>query len=215
MLKTALMLLPLFLIAALGFWIAIPGKTPQFLISDQEKSAEEAPSENINELNDKLSLLENKVNLLETSNSALLSKISGLESGNSGNTVTVTPVSKSPVLIPINPGGSVNSTTWTNLTSGSITVDPANYPGYKNAYLIINLSVYQGQGTAYAQLVNTQNTLAIIPSQVSTTSFSPVGLTSQGFKLPEGSNTYTVQLYTQVSGYPAQAGDSFLQITYN
>lgn len=213
MFKTALMLLPVFLVAALAFWLIFPEKNPQFLISNDKVPVSGDNGQNLDLLNDKLSLLENKVNQLEGSNSALLSKISGLEAGKSGTTPQVAS-NKTPVLIPINPGGSVNSTSWTNLTSGSITVDPANYPGYKNAYLIINLSVYQGQGTAYAQLVNTANTLAIIPSQVSTGSFSPVSLTSQGFRLPTGSNTYTVQLYTQVSGYPAQAADSYLQITY-
>lgn len=214
MFKTALMLLPVFLIAGLAFWLIFPGSNPQFLVNNEKIPVTQDSGQNLDLLSDKLSLLENKVNQLEGSNSALLSKISGLEAGKSGTAPQTVTSSKTPVLIPINPGGSVNSTSWTNLTSGSITIDPANYPGYKNAYLIINLSVYQGQGTAYAQLVNTANTLAIIPSQVSTSSFSPVSLTSLGFRLPAGSNTYTIQLYTRVSGYPAQAEDSFLQITY-
>ena len=208
MLKTAVMLLPVFAIIALAFWFLTPGKSQQVLISDQKQT--EAPQ--ITDINQKLNNLETKVQTLESSNSALVSQINTLQS------VKTTPSQssgkKSPVLLPINPGGDIDSTSWTNLTSGSITVDPADYPGYKNAYLIINLSVYVGQGTAYAQLVNAQNTLAIIPSRVSTGSYSPVSLTSGPFQLPAGSNNYTVQLYTQVPGYPAQAGNSYLQITY-
>lgn len=215
MFKTALFGLILIGLLAICFWLIFPGLSPNF-ISNQKTSA--SPSPTIADVTSQLDILQNKINVLESSNSALISRVAELESDGAPSTVVVQSSSvspnKTPALIPINPGGTVDSTTWTPLTSGSITIDPANYPGYKNAYLIINLSVYQGQGTAYAQLVNTANTLAITPSTVSTSSFSPVSLTSQGFQLPAGSNTYTVQLYTQVGGYPAQAADSFLQITY-
>ena len=213
MLKTALMLLPVFVIIALAFWFLLPGKNAPVIISDQKQTTDISQ---LTGLNAKLDTLKNKVDSLESSNSALLSKISELQTTkNSKRVATVVNNSKkSPVLIPINPGGNVNSTSWTNLTSGSIIVDPADYPGYKNAYLIINLSVYVGQGIAFAQLVNPVSTLAIIPSQVSTNSYSPVSLTSGPFQLPTGSNTYTVQLKTLTEGYPAQAADSFLQVTY-
>lgn len=209
MFKTALMLLPVFAIVALAFWLILPSRQQTIIVNDHEERAEEQ----ITGINDKISQLENKVNTLESSNSALLSKLSQLQTG-STKVQSVPTSKKSPVLIPINPGGTVDSTSWTNLTSGNITIDPADYPGYKNAYLIINLSVYVGQGTAYARLVNAQNGLAIIPSTVSTNSYLPVSLTSSPFQLPTGSNQYTIQLYTQVPGYPAQAADSFLQITY-
>ena len=209
MLKTALMLTPIFAIIALAFWLLLPSKQP-LIISDQKQT--QTDTADITGLSDKLNTLESKVDLLESSNSALISKINSLQSGS--KTTPQPAGKKSPVLIPINAGGEVNSTTWTNLTSGSITIDPADYPGYKNAYLIINLSVNVGQGTAFARLVNTANTLAIIPSTVSTSSYLPVTLTSSPFELPKGSNNYTIELYTQVPNYPAQAADSFLQITY-
>lgn len=211
MLKSALMLLPIFALIALAFWFIFPGKTQPVIISNQKQV--HSDNSNVSGLNQKLSDLEQKVNSLESSNSALTSKLNNLQSQDYSKPTQSTS-KKSPVLLPINPGGNVDSTSWTNLTTGSITVDPADYPGYKNAYLIINLSVNVGQGVAYAQLVNSQNTLAIIPSRVSTDSYLPVSLTSGPFQLPAGSNSYTVQLYTQVPGYPAQAGNSFLQITY-
>ncbi len=204
------MLIPIFAIVALAFWFLLPSKPQPLIISDQKQTQTETIE--LTGLSEKLNTLESKVDLLESSNSALISKINNLQSRSK---TTLQPAGKkSPVLLPINAGGEVNSTSWTNLTSGSITIDPADYPGYKNAFLIINLSVNVGQGTAYARLVNTANTLAIIPSTVSTGSYLPVTLTSGPFKLPAGSNNYTIQLYTQVPNYPAQAGDSFLQITY-
>ena len=212
MIKTALMLLPIFAIVALAFWFILPSKIQPILISEQKQV--QSDTSQLTDINQKLNNLESKVTSLESSNSALLSKINILQSAKVVPSQNQGSGKKSPVLIPINPGGNVDSTSWTNLTSGSITINPADYPGYKNAYLIINLSVNVGQGTAYAQLVNPQNTLAIIPSRVSTGSFSSVTLTSGPFQLPAGLSPYTVQLYTQVPGYPAQAGDSFLQITY-
>lgn len=212
MLKLAIMLLPIFALIGLIFWFLLPTKTSPVIISDQKIT----DTSQIVGLSDKLNNLENKVVSLESSNSALLSKLSDLESKKTSHkTSTVTNNSKkSSVLIPINPGGEVNSKEWTNLTSGSITLDTADYPGYKNAYLIINLSVYVGQGQAFAQLVNPKTSLAILPSEVSTSSDKPISLTSGPFKLFNGSNTYTVQLKTLTEGYPAQAANSFLQITY-
>lgn len=211
MLKSTLMLTPVFAIVALAFWFMLPTKTP-LIISDQPPVAQNTQ---LSDLSEKINNLETKVDTLESSSAALIQRISKLQSQNPGvKNAPPQTGKKSPVLFPINPGGNVDSTSWTNLTTGSITVNPADYQGYKNAYLIMNLSVYVGQGTAYAQLVNSQNGLAIIPSRVSTNSYQPVSLTSGPFQLPTGSNSYTVQMYTQVPGYPAQAGNSYLQITY-
>lgn len=206
------MLLPVFAVISLAFWFLLPGKSSSFIISDQKQVTD---TSGLFGLSNKVNLLEEKVDVLESSNSALLSKISQLESAKSGKTTTIISSSKkSPVLIPINPGGNINTKDWTNLTSGSISIDPADFPGYKNAYLIINLSVYVGQGKAFARLINPSNGLAVLDSEVSTNSYSPVSLTSKAFKLPSGSSSYTIQLKTLVEGYPAQAADSFLQITY-
>lgn len=204
-------MLVIILLAVVGavFWFLIPSK--KVIVNDQKQTVVATPS---SDLDKKLVSLENKLNSLESSNSALQSKVSQLEGSKSKTALQGGSVKKSPVLIPINPGGSAPSTTWLNLNSGSITIDSKDYAGYRNAYLIINLSVFQGQGKAFARIVNTSNGLSILDSEVSTSSDTPVRLTSKNFKLPEGSETYTIQLKTLVEGYPAQAADSFLQITY-
>lgn len=207
------MILPIFILVAAGFWLIFPGKKLPILLSEQK--LEVSNNSNIDDLQSKINLLENKIDVMESSNSKLLSKISILESQNNSGSTPVSSQSKSPVLIPINPGGVLDAKDWTSLTSGSIKINPADYPAYANAYLIINLSVYVGQGKAFARLVNTNNGLSILDSEVSTNSYSPVTLTSKPFKLPNGDNTYTIELKTLVEGgYPAQAGSSFLQITY-
>lgn len=209
MFKTAFMLLPVFSLIGLTFWLIIPSRISRpVLISRQE------PLNNLTDLTKKITDLEQKVDNLESSNSGLLSKLTTLESGKSGNSYS-TSAKKSQVLIPINPGGSLDAKDWKNLTSGSIKVDPKDYPGYKNAYLIIDLSVYVGQGRAFGRLTNPDNGLSILESEVSTDSYFPITLTSKPFRLPEGSNNYTISVKTLVEGgYPAQAGKSFLQITY-
>lgn len=204
------MLIPLFIIVGIGFWLIFPQKPTPVIINEDTQTS----NSSLTDLNQKIDNLESKVDSLESSNSALVQQLSNLKTSNLSNTTNQISSKKNPVLLPINPGGSINSTTWENLTTGTVTVSPSDYPGYKNAYLIMNLSVYVGQGIAYAQLVNSQNGLAIIPSRVQTGSDQPVNVTSGPFQLPQGSNTYTVQMYTQVPDYPAQAGDSFLQITY-
>jgi hypothetical protein len=212
MIKTALILTPVIILVAVGFWFILPEKNPSILISDQKP--EVSKTQNIDELHSKVDLLEDKIDVLENSNSELLSKISSLKSQDDRREEPVSS-RKSQVLIPINPGGSFDAKDWKNLTSGSIKIDPADYPGYKEAYLIINLSVYVGQGKAFARLVNPDNSLAILESEVSTNAYAPSTLTSKPFKLPSGSNNYTIQIKTLVEGgYPAQAGESFLQITY-
>src|SRR5688500_9298997 len=129
MLKTALMLTPIFAIVALAFWLILPSKPQPLIISGQQQIQND--SQDLTGLSDKLNSLEHKVNSLESSNSALISKINNLQSV--GKTTSQPAAKKSPVLIPINAGGNINSTEWTNLTSGSITINPADYPGYKNA----------------------------------------------------------------------------------
>lgn len=161
----------------------------------------------------KIALLENKVKILESSIANLSSRITSLESAPK-TTQTSSSSQKTPVYIPINSGGSIDSTTYSNLTSGTITLNSTDYPGYTNMYLIVNLAVSVGQGKAYARLVNTSNSLAILVSEVSTSSYSTVSLTSPAFQLPSGSNTYTVQLKTLVQGYPAQAGYSFIKVVF-
>lgn len=209
MFRSALMLLPIFGLIGLAFWFILPSRTSQpVLISDQ------VPLNNLTNLTKKIDQLEKKVDNLESSNSGLLSKLTILESGKSGNSYSA-PAKKSQVLIPINPGGTLDAKDWKNLTSGSIKVDPKDYTGYKNAYLIIDLSVYVGQGRAFARLSNPDNGLSILESEVSTDSYFPITLTSKPFRLPAGSNNYTISVKTLVEGgYPAQAGKSFLQIVY-
>ena len=210
MLKTAATFIPMIVIIGIGFWLLLPDNKQPVIINKETEVSETG----ITDINQKIEDLESKVDTLESSNSALLTKLDQLQTSPKSNTSGQTNSNKTPVLLPINPGGNIDSTTWSNLTTGTVTVNPADYPGYKNAYLIMNLSVYVGQGTAYAQLVNSQNGLAIIPSRVQTSSDQPVSVTSGPFQLPSGNNSYTIQMYTQVPGYPAQAGNSFLQITY-
>lgn len=215
MVRAVLLLSPIFILVAVAFWIIFPAKNPQSLTSDQNSKVPDMIPKRINDLQSKVDLLENKLDTLEGSNSRLLSKITSLQSTENKKQTPAYFLSKTPVLIPINPGGTLDTKDWKNLTSGSIKINPADYPGYKQAYLIINLSVYVGQGKAFARLVNPDAGLAILESEVSTNAYAPITLTSKPFRLPTGPNTYTVQVKTLVEGgYPVQAGNSFLQITY-
>lgn len=105
------------------------------------------------------------------------------------------------IYIPIGVGGSGTSISDFSSASGQeITIDTGNYQGYKQAVFEANLRIYQGNGTAYARLFNKTDGLAIIPSQVSTTSENFTTVTSAPFSLTAGSKTYTVQVKSS-TGY--------------
>lgn len=112
--------------------------------------------------------------------------------------------------------GSTESTTqqnYTTLTNLSLNLDPANYPGFKSMQLEVSLSVYQGNGMAYAILYNSDAGTQIISSQVSTNSYNPTWVSSNTFTPPSGAHTYQLQLKTN-TGYAAQADNFRIKVNY-
>lgn len=193
--------------------------TDSATVTDYTTKALVAQVSNLDDAAKKINDLENRVKTLENTNADILAKLGKLEQSNPGAVTTLTNTTSSstatpPQYIPLNFTGSVSTSTWTNLTTGTINIDPASYPGYKNMYLIAGIQVYQGQGTAYARLVNTANGAAVLSSQVSTTSQSYTSVTSSAFQLPSGSNPYTLQLMTQTPGYPASVQSAYIMVQY-
>lgn len=164
-----------------------------------------------------ISDLENRVKNLESTITGLTTSVYKLEqkSSPSPSPSAAAPTVKTPIFIPVNSaGGSVNSTSWTSLTSGSITLNPSDFPGYTSMNLIITLNVYQGNGKAYARLANSSNGDGISTSELSTTSENATQVTSGAFTLPSGQASYTIQLKTLTTGYPSIAGSSFIKVNF-
>lgn len=170
-----------------------------------------------NSLN-KITDLENRVKNLENIQTDINARVTKLEKSPlpspSPSTATATSTSKTPVFIPINSGGSVNLSDWTNVSSGSISINPSDFPGYTSMNLIITLNVYQGNGKAFARISNASNGNGIIASETSTTNENATQITSGAFTLPSGSNSYTIQLKTLTVGYSSIAGFSFIKVNF-
>lgn len=190
---------------------------------EEKNTSEQDLLKRVNELSKaqtKIKELENKIKSLENNQSDFNQRLAVLENKQSpapvSSTATTTSTSpaKAPVFIPVNPGGSINSSDWANLSSGTVTINPTDYPGYTSMNLIISLNVYQGNGRAYARLVDTSSGNAVVSSETSTTSENATQVASNSFTLPSGQATYTIQLKTLTVGYPSIAGWSFIKVNF-
>lgn len=165
----------------------------------------------------KINDAEAKIKALEGNYAILKSQIGSLAQSPTpaASTQQTAPAKKSPVFIPVNiSGGSVNSSDWTSLTSGTATINPADYPGYTTMNLIITLNVFQGNGRAFARIADSSNGNAITASETSTTSENATQMVSPAFTLPSSQTTYAIQLKTLTVGYPAIAGSSFIKVNF-
>lgn len=103
--------------------------------------------------------------------------------------------------IPIGNTGSGSSVTdFTSVSGHEVTIDPGNYPGYRQMVLETNFRIFQGNGTGEVRLSNKTDGTAILGSLVSTNSQGYSTKTSAGFSLPGESKTYTVQVKS-TTGY--------------
>lgn len=189
---------------------------------EEKNTSEQDLLKRVNELSkaqSKIAELENKIKSLENNQTDFNQRIRVLENKQSPapsatTATTASSPAKAPVFIPVNSGGSVNSSDWTSLTSGTVTLNPTDYPGYTSMNLVISLNVYQGNGRAYSRLVDTSSGNAIVSSETSTTSENATQVISNSFTLPQGQSTYTIQLKTLTVGYPSIAGWSFIKVNF-
>lgn len=96
--------------------------------------------------------------------------------------------------IPIGYGGSGSSTTdFATVLGHEVTINSADYSGYKQMVFEPNFRIFQGNGKGEVRLYNKTDGTAVLPSVLSTTSQDYSTKTSSGFTLSGGSKTYTVQ----------------------
>lgn len=153
----------------------------------------------------KITELENKLNKLD-------SRVSTLESTPAQGGTTTT-IQKSTQYIPMGNGSSSTAMDWTAVPLPEVTINSADYSGYTNAYLEVQMLVDQGNGTAYARLYNNTDGTAILGSEIFTTSYNYTTVTSGAFKLSSGNKTYKLQLKTS-TGYASNVQFARIKITY-
>ncbi len=190
--------------------------------SDSGASGQPATTVSVSGTDVSNATLLNQIQQLQATINQLSARVTALEKRPATTTKTTyvqtttpqsTPTPSAPIYIPLGTGGSSTGLDWTTIPSQSIIINTAQYPGYTNMTLQVNLLVYQGNGTAYAQLFNTTTGTAVISSQVSTTSSTFTQLSSGNFTLTPGQNTYVLQLKSS-TGYAATAGNASIVVAF-
>ena len=154
-----------------------------------------------------------RVQSLENTVANLQVQINQLK-GSASTADTTTTGTRSPVYIPLGWNGSGSTQDWSSVTTQTISIDPGDYAGYTSMQFSANLSVYQGNGTAYARLYDSDDGLAIIPSQVSSATGDYAWVSSGTFQLPATSpKTYMLQVKT-TTGYPAQVQNARIKVNF-
>lgn len=126
---------------------------------------------------------------------------------------TTSSVTKPPVYVPLGYSGSSPSLEWVTIPGFEVEIDTNEYAGQRAAYLAVQLSVYQGNGRAYARLYNITDNTAIFNSEVSTTNQANTSLISSSFSLASGKKKYQLQLKSSTS-YAAQVQQANIKITF-
>lgn len=129
-----------------------------------------------------LSDLQVKVALLQQASPALSTQ------------VQTSSANKYPVYIPLGTGGQLGDKNWNTTGTYQVTIDSANYSGYKNMQLEVNAQMIQSGGQANFRVFNKTDNSAVSGSDTSTTSTSYVWISSNGFTLSSGSKTYILQI---------------------
>lgn len=160
------------------------------------------------------STIDDRVSTLEIKLSVLQKRIEQLEGKTGTTTTTQTTTSKSPsYAFALGSSGGVTTQDWSSLSSLSVTLDPADFPGYKSFQLEVELQQFQGNGTAHGRLYNNTDKLAIFGSETSTSSFNYTWVSSQSFSLPSSKKSYILQLKT-TTGYTASANNFRIKVNY-
>lgn len=107
---------------------------------------------------------------------------------------STTPVKKSPIYIVLGNEITTISQTYTTVDAYGVSLNPADFEGYKNVQLEAFLDVPEVIGTAYARIFNTTDNKDMGGSEVSTKSRDFVLLSSDGFLLDSGKKSYYLQI---------------------
>lgn len=148
---------------------------------------------------------------VETTIRDLQTRVSHLETGSP--TTTQPSVSRSPTYIPLGSTGSTQTLDWTSIATLEADIDSADYNGYSNMYLEINIRSFQGNGKAFTRLFNKTDGTAVANSEVSTTSSDYTTLISSGFRVSSGKKTYRIQLKT-LTGYAADVQFARIRVVF-
>lgn len=219
-------LIPVLLIAGLGYWrfvvskpsvittspvssqvqdselVEVPKTLPQATVEDRVKSLEDTITKlvpQVNNLKPGSSQTGSSLDLRLTNAESAVTELKARVSAlEKATPAPVAASGKATIYIPLGSSGSAASVDWISLNAFQINLDPAQYPGYSSMQLEVNMRLNQPGGTLYARLYNSTSGTAT-SSEVSSTSTTSSIFTSSTFSLPSGSKTYILQAKTSDS----------------
>ncbi|MDP3973399.1 MAG: hypothetical protein Q8P92_01065 [Candidatus Daviesbacteria bacterium] len=185
--------------------IEVPKTLPDASLDDKVEILNDAMTTIVSEINSlkraisslqsqSVTDLDNRLKAVEASLTELKIKVSALEGGQTTQTTTnQTTTTNPPLYIPLSSGGQTKSQDYVTIETYQISLNPADYAGYKNMQLEVSIRRNQPGNTVYARLYNSTDG-SVTSSEVSTTSSTFVWLTSSGFSLASGTKTYVLQV---------------------
>lgn len=150
---------------------------------------------------------------LEKTITTLQGQIDQLKGANPSPVTQQTNSQKTPVYIPLASVVSAGDKSYYPIPSSGVAIDPANYSGYTSMQLELSMNFGETVGTAYASVYNSTDKTTVVSSEVSTTSSTPVLLSSLGFKLPLGQKTYQLQLKS-TEGFAVYANNARIKVSF-
>lgn len=127
-------------------------------------------------------------------------------------TQTVVQNAQKEIFIPIGSGyGSSNS--FADIAGLQVTIDTTKYSTIESAVFQGSVWVEGGNGKAYAQLYNVDDSNPIFESQIANNTGVATLLTSNNMHLPYSTKTYRVQVKTDITQYPAHIDNARIKIT--
>ena len=175
--------------------IEVPKTLPEAPVEDNVKALEKSVTTLVGEVNALKAApssqnLDTRLKGVEAAVVELKARVSSLESA---TPQPVSASSKSTIYTPLGSGGSWGNQDWYATPEYEISMDPANYPGYKNMNLEVIFRLVESAGTGSVRLYNVTDSTAT-SSQVDTTSTSFSLLTTSSFTLSSGAKTYRLQV---------------------
>lgn len=178
--------------------LEVPKTLPQASLEDRIKTLEDLVTKLVTQVNSLKSQTpqtqvssDSRLSEAESAVTELKVRVSALEKATPAPEAVT---GRSTIYIPLGSGGGPwGDKDWYSTTEYEISLDPANYPGYKGMVLEITFRLVEAVGTGSVRLYNVTDS-AGVSGQVDTTSTSFSLKTSSSFTLPTGAKTYKLQV---------------------
>lgn len=178
--------------------IEVPKTLPKMSLEDRVSELEKVVAKLVTQVNNLKSQPQSRsspapqLSTVESAVTELKARVSTLEKATPAPAAAVS--AQASVYIPLGSGGGPwGDKDWYTTAEYEVSLDPANYPGYKGMVLEATLRLAETVGTGSVRLYNVTDSSAI-SGQLDTTSTSFSLKTSASFTLPSGAKTYKLQV---------------------